>query len=244
MRKVEHIMGMAITVDIPDCDNPKIFTLVFKHFKQIDNRFSTYKENSELSRHKRGELNEKDLSEEFREVMKACKEANKMTDGYFSAYFSEKYDPTGYVKGWAISEAGKVIEKNNLKTYCIGAGGDILARSNSDKIWNVGIQNPRNKQEIIETISDKNFAVATSGNYERGRHIFNPKTKKVADNLLSVTVLAPDIITADIYATAIFAEGLPGLTRAEEKDGLEALAIDKGGKLYMSSGMEESLQLI
>lgn len=236
-------MGMAITVDIPNCDNSQIFDLVFDRFKQIDNRFSTYKKNSELSKYQRGELIGTDLSDEFRGVMGACKKAGKMTDGYFNPYFSGKYDPTGYVKGWAISEAGGVIEKNGFKTYCVGAGGDILARSNSDKVWNIAVQDPRNKQEIIGKISSKNFAVATSGNYERGAHIFNPQTGDAADELLSVTVLGSEIITSDIYATAIFAEGLSGLILAEEADDLEAIVVDKSGDFYMSSGMEKSLQL-
>jgi thiamine biosynthesis lipoprotein len=207
MRQVAHIMGMPITVDIPDSDNEKVFEAVFQRFKDIDEKFSPYKKDSELSKYQRSEIAEKDLSAEFKEVIKACKEAEEFTNGYFSAHFSGKYNPTGYVKGWSIAEAGKVIEKQGFKTYCIGAGGDILASSDSDKVWHIGIQNPKNKQEIINKLSIKNGAVATSGSYERGSHIINPKTGKPANKLLSATVTGPDIITADILATAIFAAG-------------------------------------
>jgi thiamine biosynthesis lipoprotein len=205
MRKVELIMGMPITLDIPNCNDSYVFDVVFNRLRKIDEQFSPYKKDSELMRFKRGELKEKDLSSEFKKTIKACQEAEKLTSGYFSAYFSGEFDPTGYVKGWAIFEAGKVIEKYGHTTYCVNAGGDILARSDSEKVWNIGIQHPADKAKLIEKVSGKNIAVATSGNYERGTHIINPKTGKPASSFLSVTVIGPDIITADVLATAIFA---------------------------------------
>jgi thiamine biosynthesis lipoprotein len=231
-------MGMPITVDIPECGDSAVFEKVFERFKQIDTRFSSYKNNSELSKYQRGEITENNLSTEFKKVMNACKEASRSTDGYFTAYYSGKYDPSGYVKGWAIAEAGKLIEKNGFKTYCIGAGGDILARSDSAKIWDIGIQDPKNKREILGKLSISNGAVATSGNYERGDHIINPKTGERANELLSVSVAGRDIIMADILATATFAEGLTGLIMVEESENYEALAIDKNSDFYMTSYME------
>jgi thiamine biosynthesis lipoprotein len=205
MRRVAHIMGMAISVDIPGCREEKVFKKVFKRLDEIDQRFSSYKKDSELCKYQRDEIKEKDLSNEFKVVIAACECAEKETDGYFSAYFSGKFDPTGYVKGWAIAQAGKLIEKNGFKTYAIGAGGDILARSESKKIWEVGIQDPKSSQKILNRLSIKNGAVATSGNYERGAHIINPKTGKPAAEFVSITVTGPNIIKADVLATAAFA---------------------------------------
>jgi thiamine biosynthesis lipoprotein len=197
MRQVEQIMGMPITVDIPGCDIGQVFKNTYGRLREIDKSFSPYKKNSELSKYQRGELDNDDLSAEFKKIMSACKAAEEQTDGYFSAYFSGVYDPTGYVKGWAIAEAGKIIS----------AGGDILARSDSDKVWNIGIQDPKNKQGIVNKLSIKNGAVATSGNYERGGHIINPKTGKHAGTYLSLSVTGADIIKSDVLATACFAAG-------------------------------------
>lgn len=205
MRKVEFIMGMPITVDIPGCGSEEVFEAVFDKFREIDERFSPYKKDSELSKYQSGQIKEKDLSGEFKRVIKVCREAEKLTDGYFSANYSGVFEPSGYVKGWAIDEAGKLIEVRGFKTYCIGAGGDILAHSGGDKIWNIGIQDPRDKQKILNKLSISSGAVATSGNYERGTHIINPRTHKPAGKFLSVTVTGPDIVMADILATAIFA---------------------------------------
>jgi thiamine biosynthesis lipoprotein len=206
-------MGMPITLDIPYCEDTSVFQGAIARFREIDQRFSAYKVDSELSKYRRGDLSATELSAEFKKIMSLCKYAENETNGYFSAYFSGKYDPTGYVKGWAIAEAGKIIEKAGYKTYCIGAGGDILARSNSDKVWNIGIQDPKDKQKIVNKLSIKNGAIATSGNYERGNHIINPKTGRAASVYLSVTVTGPDIIKADILATVCFAAGDTGIVK-------------------------------
>jgi thiamine biosynthesis lipoprotein len=207
MRQVEQVMGLPVTVDIPKCSDKSVFEAVFTRLHEIDERFSTYKSESEVSRFAAGKLSEDQRSSELKTVINNCHQAEGMTDGYFSAWAAGTFDPSGYVKGWAIAEAGKVIEKKSFKTYCIGAGGDILARSNSEKIWNIGIQDPTDKDKILNTLSISNGAVATSGNYERGAHIINPKTKKPSKELLSVTITGPDIIKADILATACFAMG-------------------------------------
>ncbi|MGH7157197.1 MAG: FAD:protein FMN transferase [Candidatus Saccharimonadales bacterium] len=207
MRQVRQLMGMPITIDIPEATDGVVFDKAFERLEQIDNRFSTYKPKSEVSRFARGEIKESDLSAELTEVIKACRQAEKWIDGYFSAWAAGVFDPSGYVKGWAIGEAGNVIEGEGFGTYCISAGGDILASSNSGKKWNIGIQDPRHKGKILNKISISNGVVCTSGNYERGPHIINPKTKQPADELLSVTITGPDITTADILATACFAMG-------------------------------------
>jgi len=224
-------MGLPISIDIPGCDNSQAFDWAFARLRQIDKKFSTYKPDSEVSRYIKGEVSEDGLSPEFKNVIKACRRAEKLTDGYFSAWAAGAFDPNGYVKGWAISRAGEIIEKAGFKTYCIGAGGDILARSNTDKTWNIGIQDPHNKTEILNLLSISNGAVCTSGNYERGPHITNPITKKPADELLSVTIAGPDIVWADILATAVYAMGENGISFMSSQPGYSYLIVDKSGSV-------------
>jgi len=200
-------MGMPISVDIPDCDDEAVFEAAFDRLRKIDERFSTYKSDSEVSRYAAGKITEAEFSQELTEVIAACKKAETETEGYFSAWAAGAFDPSGYVKGWAIAKAGKVVEKQGYKTYCIGAGGDIWARSDSDYKWNIGIQDPKDKSKILNKLSISNGAVCTSGTYERGNHIINPKTKEPANDYISVTIIGPDIIQADILATAVFAMG-------------------------------------
>src|SRR5581483_8447415 len=128
MRQIAMIMGMAISVDIPDCDDEAVFKAVFERLRQIDEQFSTYKPGSEVSRYAAGQLRSEQLSPELHEVIKACRAAEKKTDGYFSCWPVGTFEPSGFVKGWAIAQAGKAIEESGYHTYCVGAGGDILAR--------------------------------------------------------------------------------------------------------------------
>jgi thiamine biosynthesis lipoprotein len=227
MRQVQQIMGMPISIDVPGCDTAQTFNWAFARFRQIDKKFSTYKYDSEVSRYRHGEIMEEDLSKELKMIIRACHRAEEHTDGYFSAWYNGTFDPSGYVKGWSIAEAAKIIEQTGYKTYCIGAGGDILASSKSNKIWNIGIQNPSDSTKALNTLSISSGAVATSGNYVRGDHIFNPKTKQPAHELLSVTVTGPNIIMADILATALFAAGVSDSAIIKKHKQYQAMVLTK-----------------
>jgi len=226
MRQVEHIMGMPITIDIPGLPHQDVFSEVFGRLRGIDKKFSTYIPGSEVSLFRIGRLREADLSREFKQVISACRKYEAQTDGYFSAWYDGNFDPSGYVKGWAISEAGKLISRHGCRTFCISAGGDILAASDGRKQWGIGIQDPTDSTKILNKLSISNGAVATSGNYERGEHIYNPRTKKTANDYLSVTVTGPDIIVADVLATAIFAMGTGGSGLINKKPGYRLITVE------------------
>lgn len=236
MRKVEFIMGMPITIDINGCRQSGVFDLAYDRLRQIDERFSLYNKHSEASKFAQGELKSSELSQEMQFIISECKKAEELTDGYFSAWASGKFDPSGYVKGWAIAEAGKVIEQQGYKTYCIGAGGDILACSYTDKIWKIGIQDPTDPGKILNMLSISSGAVATSGNYQRGKHIINPQTKKLAEDVASVSIIGSDIVKADVLATAVFAMGPAGLDFMQKQKGYECLMVDKAGSFHVTSG--------
>lgn len=218
-------MGTAVSIDVPKLKDGSVIEAAFKRLREIDKQFSPYEKDSELSKYNRGELTEQILSPEMKFILHACRRWEEKTDGYFSAWYGDNCDPSGFVKGWAIAEAGKVIEKKGHKTYCIYIGGDILARSSGKKVWKIGIQHPTDKKKILDVLSISNGAVATSGTYERGKHIINPKNGKPADELLSITVIGPDIITADVLATAAFAMGKKGIDFIKKQKGYEAIAV-------------------
>ncbi len=234
-------MGTGVSIDIPGAKEV-IFEKVFARLREIDSQFSTYKPESEVSRYGRGEIAEPNVSRDLKAIIKACKAAEQATQGFFSAWATGSFDPSGYVKGWAINEAAKIIKKGGYNTFCIAIGGDILAASDSDKVWKIGIQNPQNRGAILAGVAVKNMAIATSGNYERGLHIVSPKTGKPADSILSISVVGPDIINADVLATTAFVQGKFGLNFVGgQARGYEAYAVDKTGKISMTAGMQALL---
>ena len=82
--------------------------------------------------------------------------------------------------------------------------------------WRLGLQHPRRKELIVDSLEVKDSAVATSGDYEqfmeidqkRYSHVINPETGYPVENdIVSVTVVAKDTVTADAVATSIFLLG-------------------------------------
>lgn len=82
------------------------------------------------------------------------------------------------------------------------------------------------------------LAVATSGTYENGLHVLNPRTGLPADELISVTVVGADILEADIYATAVLAMGTRGLQFMEQVPGYEASVIGADLLAGRTSGLD------
>jgi thiamine biosynthesis lipoprotein len=230
MHRVEHIMGMPIVVAVRDGDVDALLDEVFDHFRRIDGTFSTFKEDSEISRIRRGELAVDDASDEVQHVLARCDELREETGGYFDADICTPggIDPSGLVKGWAVDEAAAILDRADVGEYAVNAGGDIRTRGR----WTIGIQHPLDRQAIAKVVEGDDLAVATSGAYERGEHVRDPHTGAVPDGVLSVTITGPDLATADAYATAAYAMGArraPGWTARLQ--GYEAMTILADGRV-------------
>lgn len=123
----------------------------------------------------------------------------------------------GIAKGYAVDAAIKELKRNGIDSAIVNAGGDIYCLgAKFGSPWRLGLQHPRRKELIVDSLELKDSAVATSGDYEqfmeidlkRYSHIINPKTGYPVENdIVSVTVVAKDTITADAVATCIFLLG-------------------------------------
>ncbi len=243
MKQSKILMGMTIKIEIADKNvNEKVFNKIFAYFDEIDRRFSTYKEDSEISKINRGELKEENWSKEMKEVFELSEKTKKETNGYFDIKKPNgKYDTSGLVKGWAIWEAANILKTNGFSNFYVDAGGDIQAFGKNEKNepWSIGIRNPFRPEEIIKKIILKDKGVATSGTYVRGQHIYNPKKpNETIDDIVSLTVIGPNIYEADRFATAAFAMGEKGIYFIEQLPDFEGYMIDKNGIAKMTTGFE------
>ncbi len=188
---------------------------VFDWFREVDERFSTYKETSEISRLNRGELAVRDCHPDVRWVLARCDELREETDGYFDARYASllAVDPSGLVKGWSVDRGGELLEARGLRNYSINAGGDIRMR---------GAALPE------RVLADRDPAPGAArpdrggrrGERPRARHLRAPTSAASTSSirtagcrppgLLSVTIAGDDLATADAYATAAFAMGERG----------------------------------
>lgn len=235
IRITEMVMGIPVTIEA-HASSSAPHQRAFRRLRAIDRRFSPYKPSSELCRMQRGELTADELSREMLSVIDACKAYEERTNGYFSAYYSGIFDPTGYVKGWAVEEAANMLRHFNLGTYSINAGGDILMASDNGRIWRTGIQFP-GINAIIGTKVTANGAIATSGIYERGQHIINPHTSQASRSIMSASVCGASIVEADILATTCVAMGTKrALEFINCQAGYEALIVTANGNCYATPG--------
>jgi len=157
-----------------------------------------------------------------------------------------KLDLGGIAKGHAVDQAIEVLQRHNISSALLNAGGDIrcIGTKPDGTPWRIGIQHPR-ESGILGVVQLEDMAVATSGDYERFffqdnirfHHIFTPHTGNPARGCQSVTILAKTAEAADVFATAMFIMGAErGLELIEERTDIEGMTIRPDGKILTSSG--------
>lgn len=242
--RVEQIMGTAVTMDVraPWVDDGAM-EAAFATVRDIDRRFSLYRDDSELSRLGRGEIGVPDLSPDVRWVLAACDDLARTSAGAFDARRHRPdgvVDPSALVKGWAVESAAQLLVERGARNLFMAAGGDLVTRGQPapGQGWRIGIQHPTVKGSVAAVLAMGDGAVATSGLYERGEHIVDPRTGAAPSGLLSMTVIGPDLAWADAYATAAFVMGLDGLAWVHAHPGYGALAITASSSVVWTPSVE------
>ncbi|MEY4310681.1 MAG: hypothetical protein RLZ71_607 [Actinomycetota bacterium] len=214
---------------------------------KADAIFSLYKPQSPLSQLARGETSVAKCPPVVDEVWNLCEDWEKRTGGWFKAFTPQNtFDPSGLVKTWAADFAARALLAAGIEDFTMNAGGDILlsdALTGEDN-WRVGISKPvtiASPEAGVLTVFDlagsDYRAVATSGTAERGEHIWNSKGGNQQQELVQVTVIAKDLVAADVWATAAFSEGLASIKRLNAEPGIEALYVMRDGDLQGTDGI-------
>ena len=152
---VETIMGTAISIHLISesaLDRPAVDEAIagcFDQLREIDRLFSTYRADSDISRLRRGESALADLDPRVGEVAEACLTWEWATSGRFSAHWQGWFDPTGYVKGWAVEAAARrhlapLLAEPGVLAVGVNAGGDLqlFTAEGADWTWTIGIADP------------------------------------------------------------------------------------------------------
>lgn len=235
---VEHCMGTAFSIDIRDPgDWASAIADVVAWLHRVDRIFSTYRADSDVSRLQRGELRLADADPDVATVLALCAEVEATTGGYFSGRRDGRIDPTGLVKGWAVQAASGRLRELGSANHAVNGGGDVQLAGQPDagRLWTVGISDPHDRNRILDTVSGRDLAVATSGTSERGAHIADPFTGRPVRHLASATVVGPSLTTVDAYATAAFVMGTaPALAWVDTLPRHAALLVDPDGRHHRS----------
>ena len=129
-----------------------------------------------------------------------------------------RLDFNAIAKGYGVDVIGRYLESKNIQNYLIEIGGEIRAKGiNTVKntSWKVGVQHPDLSGDIpyVNTLSLQDESMATSGTYRKFKldaegnrytHIIDTKTGyPIRSGILSVSVVSPNCMVADAYATAL-----------------------------------------
>jgi thiamine biosynthesis lipoprotein len=255
VRRAEPQWGTVISVDVRDPIAADVIEDLFDWFAQVDDLFSTWRADTEISRLGRGELDVSATAPEVRSVLAACADLRRETSGAFDIEVGRKLetlqpgqapiDPSGYVKGWAVEEGARRLMTAGAHNFSIGAGGDVVVRGGPDSgdaasAWRIGIRHPWEGERVAMVLGLRDFACATSGRYERGDHVLDPRDGRPATELMSATVIGADLGIADAYATALMVLGADGLSLLANKPGYGAAVITSDRRVVVTPELERS----
>ena len=218
---VRQLMGLPVSIHVR-ADDPSRADIaaaserVFAHLARVDRVLSTWRADSDLLRLQHGEIDVDEAHPWLADVVELCLEAEDRTEGLFRAWRSREggrvvFDPLGLVKGWAVAAAAAHLDTVPGISWSVGAGGDVVVgagrgMSGVEPVWRIGIEDPADRTSVVDVVSLTRGAVATSGAAARGAHIVDPRTGRGLDHPGSATVIGPDLLWADVWATAAYVD--------------------------------------
>lgn len=166
-----------------------------------------------------------------------------------------KIDLGGIAKGYATDRAVQKLREMGIKHAMINAGGNVygLGPKPDGSPWRVGIQDPRDKNQIISILSIQDMAVVTSGDYERYfiqdgtryHHILDPANGKPAREIMTTTIVSPSATNADIYSTALFILGSDrGAALSKKHRDIGTVFVDVKGNITFSNKLKDQIEFI
>jgi thiamine biosynthesis lipoprotein len=244
------VIGLTLPVSSPAEGQPGFDELtaatavVERLFRDLDEKFSLYRQDSEASRLARGELTLPRASAQLRERYAEAHEWRLRTEGAFTPERPDGVlDLSGIIKGHAIREAGTSLLALGRHDWCLNAGGDVLVSGSphpgTTTPWKAGIVDPADRRTLITGYAlganRLHSAIATSGSAERGEHIWRVGS---GSEFVQVSVAAADIVSADVLATAIVSGGTPMLDRAADNWDVAVLAIRADGSMLATPAFQ------
>lgn len=209
-----EVWGTVLFIDLTsEFDPAPSISRVTEFVHKVDDVFSTYKENSIISKLRRGEIEIEQCPPEVIEVWNLAAFVKDLTEGAFDPWAVQGgFDPSGLVKGWAADKVAAILLEAGASHIQVNAAGDLTLRGGftPEKPWSIGVVNPDNHLEVLQTFEIQDGAIATSGTYERGAHIIDPHTGMIAIGAKSATVIGPNGAITDALATALMVSGREG----------------------------------
>jgi thiamine biosynthesis lipoprotein len=232
-----EVMGTVVTIDLFEDHDDAASRAALRRAEtllhDVDRIFSTYKESSPLSRLRRGEVTLGETPPQVADVLDLCQRAKAMTAGWFDPWaMPGGVDPTGYVKGWAAQCALDELRSLDVAGAIVNAAGDIASFGGPsvDRTFRTGVVRPDDSQRLAAVVELRG-CLATSGDAQRGAHLFNPFTREFANAVASASVTGEDLGVCDALATALSVGGHDVMVLIDRLEGYEAMTVDAAGAM-------------
>jgi thiamine biosynthesis lipoprotein len=151
-------------------------------------------------------------------------------------------DLGGFGKEYAADRAAQVLKQNGVTSGYVNLAGDMrfLGPKPSGEHWMIGIQDPRQSDQVVATLPLSQGGLATSGDYERyfelnGQrycHVLNPKTGLSVQHWRTVSVTSPASVVSGCTSTMTMLKEADGLAFLQAT-GFDFLAIDHTGTVHV-----------
>ena len=232
--RTQHVMGTVVSLrvaagELSEAEALAALDDAARLFVELDDLFSTWKQESTMSRLRSGAIALSEAPAEMHTVVGLCHEARELTGGWFDPWaMPGGFDPTGLVKGWAAGEALGSLERAGIECAMVNAGGDVaVAGRPADDGWRIGIAHPW-RPGSLACVAEVTAAVATSGTYERAGHLVDPTGRSPAF-AVSATVTGTELWLCDAFATAVAVAVDEGLELVDQLEGYDAYLIRSDG---------------
>jgi len=167
-------------------------------------------------------------------------------------------DLNAIAKGYGVDALSLLLSNSGFNSFMVEIGGEVYCSglNKNGNVWSIGIESPSQEEpNLLETISLRNSAIASSGDYRNYystpsgniSHIMDPRTGQSVSKIAATTVMARNCMDADALATALMVmESKEGLNLIEKLTGIEAMIVIRGEKgelkkMYSSGFMKASL---
>jgi thiamine biosynthesis lipoprotein len=245
-------MGMPISLALRgrhtvDAAARDAWAEVLADLREVDRVFSTYREDSYVSRLGRGEISVADCPPEVHEVLDLGMLARVQSNGAFDVRRPTPdgrttLDPSGVVKGWAVERASAWLHALGDTDFCLAAGGDLVCHAEDldGAPWWVGIEDPADPMRLIGRVPVWRGAVATSGTAHRGQHLVDARTGHAPRRVAAVTVIGETLTWADIDATAAYALDGGAADWLRTRPGRTGFVVWRDGSVEQVTGLAPS----
>lgn len=256
---VFETMGTTASLRVEEPSLPEgVLAAIVERFAEWEARFSLYRPESEITRLSRGEISLRGTSEAFRETYALALDWRRITDDAFTPHRPDGViDLSGVVKAAAMAAAADLLRDAGSTDWLLDVGGDVLAGGrHRGGAWRIGVVDPADRSVLLCAVDlsadvdndsegdGGRLALATSGIAERGEHVWRSDRGAGHTRYVQVSVMADDIVTADVLATAILAGGPATCDELSDRLDIDVLTVDADGAVAATPGFRAAAGLV